>query len=317
MSESVCTNFTKNPFKPTHCKLCLKPQTEHKRAYEVFGSSLNKKEETSSKPESLEPKHTVPVVKTREWEPPKADPVESSSSDSKPPEEQSVTRKPVNAFKTQLEQQMKQTEPKPADTKPARVYKYQTNPQPVAPVQHSGPYHSIYARPDEEVRTESNTEHADDQPKQIAPKKVPVGGMKMQGFDPSMLVNEALKRRQKKNLDDGALEEAHGTAVVKVEEPIEEPIPTNPNYRVGPGLAMIGGAGLTAALQKRKEKVAASTGEAIEEEPIETKTENESFPQGGRMEEVLRRIDDVPHELTPENYSSPSQDQYQDAPVTL
>jgi len=42
-----------------------------------------------------------------------------------------------------------------------------------------------------------NTDQGESQPKKVFKK--PIGGVMMQGFDPAMLANQALKRREQKN----------------------------------------------------------------------------------------------------------------------
>jgi len=106
-----------------------------------------------------------------------------------------------------------------------------------------------------------------------APKKVgyrPVGGVMMQGFNPMMLAQEAIKRREKKNLDTGESEAVAGVAKEK-EEPTAQWEPTpqtsnNNNFRKGIGMDVLGGDGMAAALKKRQEKLAAQEAAELEKE---------------------------------------------------
>jgi len=113
-----------------------------------------------------------------------------------------------------------------------------------------------YDSPRSAYSSERLNESSEDNPQpKSAVKKPPVGGIKMGGFDPGILVAAALKRRNEKNLAEGALDEKEGTAVeVKTVE--YEPTPTAPVPRpqqtgFNP---MLGGDALNAALLKRKAK---------------------------------------------------------------
>jgi len=104
------------------------------------------------------------------------------------------------------------------------------------------------------------------------PKKVgyrPVGGVIMQGFNPMMLAQEALKRREKKNLDSGESEAVAGVAK-ETEEPKAQweptPLASGNNYRKGIGLDVLGGDGMAAAMKKRQEKLAAQEAAELEKE---------------------------------------------------
>jgi len=304
MAES-CT-FVPSPFKPSHCKLCFQPKVEHK----------------------------IPVIK------PESKPVQTPVNATTSPKENNsstVETKPIKSFKYQSQdyQPPKQVEPKPVETKPAKVYKYQlsqSNPHPTTPVQEVKPVETKPAKVykyqlkdsselnasakfamtetlevTENQNKSSNSHQSGTENEEIKPRKVfvPKGAVKMQGFDPRILAGEAQKRRAKKNLEDGALEEAHGLAAEPEKKPEElwEPIPTTAT-RIGPGLGMIGGSGLTAALQKRKEKEAAaealSNPNGVASKETEEVVVEEVSVLPPRMKEVLARIEQVPHELPPD-----------------
>jgi len=306
MAES-CT-FVPSPYKPSHCKLCFKPKVDHKipvlkvEQKPVHAPVHHAPVNATSPTPTPTPVETKPVksYKYQEYQPPKLE--------TKP-----VETKPAKVYKYQLNPQNPQPstpvqETKPVETKPAKVYKYQLNPQQYHPESNS-PKFSI-----SDTIVEEKPSYNAGTTENVEPKKayVPRGAIKMQGFDPMMLAGEAQKRRAKKNLEEGALEETCGLVKEPEKKPEElwETPQTVGATRIGPGLGMIGGAGLTAALQKRKEKVAAA--EALEnpnagnqvastEVVAEEVVEETISILPSRMKEVMQRIETVPHELLPED----------------
>jgi len=282
-----CT-FVASPFKPSHCKLCFQAKVDHK---------IPTLKAVTTKPvDHFKPVETKPVTST-----PKSvavdKPVETiaptHSIPTDVPKSENVETTKVN----KAELLSKFSQDKPAETKPepkaAKTYKYQTNPQPAytpPPTENKPKFAPIT----ESVVDDSGAP-VEEQP---APKKVfrPVGGVKMQGFDPSMLVKAAVDRRAKKNLDSGELEAATGTGVVEAEpEQKWEPTPlAESGARVGFGAGQLGG-GLAALLQKRKAKEEAAdalanpnsqAGEIVEEEV--------TLPSSPTMNKVFKKIEESP-----------------------
>jgi hypothetical protein len=217
-----CT-FVASPFKASHCKLCFQAKVDHK----------------------------IPVLKAVTVTPTKSEtpsPVTTSSPTPAP----TTSTPPVKTYKYQTNPQPVKVEEKVVEQKPVKTYKYQTNPQPVV-VHHEKPKPSFSIS--ETVEVEENGVVTTEPVKKSFK---PVGGIKMQGFDPNMLVKAAAERRAKKNLDSGELEETQGAAEEVKEETAWEPVPSSEsaNYRRGPGADILGG-GLAAVLQKRKDKEAA------------------------------------------------------------
>jgi len=260
-----CT-FVASPFKPSHCKLCFAAKVDHK----------------------------IPTLKTVEVKP-----VTQKSTDPTPTPTET---KPVKTYKYQTNPQpvVVESTPTPVETKPVKTYKYQTNPQPVTIEKPLAS--NKYAITESIDIVEDKEANPDNQEQQIAPKKVfkPVGGVIMQGFDPRMLAGEALKRRAKKNLDEGALEASQGKGSEPENlEALWEPVPQEPIRPIGPNLTMLAGAGLQAALQKRKLKEEAAealsnpnsaSGSVIEETVEVEEVKLDVLPK--RMQEVMARIDE-------------------------
>jgi len=313
-----CT-FVASPFKPSHCKLCFKAKVDHKipvlkpvetkpvvHQTPVNVSTPSSPHNSNVVTESLQPvkafkplekkQEVSPVVESK---PAKTYKYQTNPQSTTPIETKPIETKPVKTYKYQTNPQTTPVETKPIETKPVKTYKYQTNPQPYVPDTSNKLNSSIGEMTEDKDKPTSDQ---NDEPKLVV-KKVfkPIGGIMMQGFDPRMLASEATKRRQKKNLEDGALEEAEGKGVEKEPEPQWEPTPlTSSGNRPGIGIGMLGGAGL-AAIQKQKEKVAASEAIANPESAASIDVEEvvEVSILSPKMKEVNQRIEEHPHELPP------------------
>jgi len=288
-----CT-FVASPFKPSHCKLCFQAKVDHK-------IPVLKPTTTTAKPVEHKPE-TKPVVTST----PKSvgvtveKPVNSSSTPHTIPSETPISSD-VETTKQNKEELLKKfNQEKPVETKPeakpVKTYKYQSNPQPTynPPTENKPKFQPI---------TESVVEEGgagEEQP--VQPKKVykPVGGVRMQGFDPSLLVKAATDRRAKKNLDSGELEETQGAGVVEAEPEAKwEPTPLTDsgNYKRGPGVDVLGG-GLAALLQKRKQKEDAADAlanpNAQASEIVVEEVNQEVNIASPTMNKVLKKIEEAP-----------------------
>lgn len=299
-----CT-FVASPFKPSHCKLCFQAKVDHK--IPVLKPVTTKPVDPLHKPVE-----TKPVVTSTPKSVGVDKPVNTSTTTHNIPSDTPISSN-VETTKHNKEEllkkfnQEKPAETKPAEPKPVKTYKYQTNPQPV------------YTPPPTENKPKftpptqsSDAAPNDEAPVEQAPKKVfkPVGGVRMQGFDPSILVKAATERRAKKNLDTGELEEAQGAGVVEPEpEAVWEPAPLadSGNYKRGPGVDVLGG-GLAALLQKRKQKEDAAEALAnpnaqASEVVVEEISQEVTLPSTPTMNKIFAKIEEAPvvvEEATPE-----------------
>jgi len=307
-----CT-FVASPFKPSHCKLCFQAKVDHK---------IPTLKTVTTKPVEHKPVETKPTVTST----PKSVGVDKPVNASTPHQTPTDTPKSENVEvpkHNKAELMSKFNQDKPAETKPeakpVKTYKYQTNPQPAytAPTENK----PRFQPPTEQPTVGEDGAPVEDQP--VQPKKVyrPVGGVKMQGFDPSMLVNAATIRRAKKNLDSGELEETQGAGVVEPEPETKwEPTPLadSGNYKRGPGVDVLGG-GLAALLQKRKQKedaadaLANPNGQASEI-VVEEVNQEVTMPT---MNKVFKKIEEAPIvESTPPENLPPIQHHHSEPEVT-